>query len=580
MARSTVPAPEKTSDKSPDKSQETDLKKINILPIRSKFEVYKTKFATEEKPTFDSILALYQGHAWEDKGVKSPLSVPKALTESEMMKTSVNLAFAILETARSTLVPTEVETTCTYPGSSNTDPLALAQQQILDRDIRNTDLVGEIARFVEDGVLFGRWILKVGWDAKEGTPYAKLADINAMIFDLEAKRQADIRFFGECTPLSKSEFMKRIANGVYPAWAEDVVAAAYPEWLRRNNEEPTAQEQQCNVWYNVYEYYDIENSLVYHFADGHDHPLLVDKLVYNPYILDFFNDNKQDCRGLSEIALIANNNIELNVLSTMLLEIVRTTIPKVLADKGHVDSDEIADAQDSPIGTVSLMTVPQGKTLRDLFYEYPQPQAPNMLMPLVERLWQNIMFVSALADAQRGQVTGAKTATELAMLDAQLKNRLKSRQMKIDKTITKVLEMYWYLRTIFGKEIDVWVDGKNTKVKPEDFPKMTTIKLQPYAPTATNQAIIREMWMGQYPLLKQDPNIDQALLTQEYLKVMNMPSGLFKPAPPPPAAAPEPVPPGGPAMLPAAPVMPDTGATEGPVVPSPESVNPDAPFKN
>ena len=563
---------------------------LNILPLRERYRLHVARFENEEKPQWDSILALYSGEMWQRSG---PLKLPDAFLESEMVKTSVNIIFAIVETGKGVLVPDDPQVTV-REYKDDFSPNALAKESKLNHALREGDLEGEMDMATEDAILYGRMVLKVGWDHETRLPYSRECDLNSVFFDLEARRVADIRYWMECTPLSKTEFFKRIENGTYPEWARAVCPQAYPQWLRKQMEDPSRTVLEENSWYIVYEYYDVEHAKTYHFCDGSDRALLYEDMVYVPYILDFFNSNKKDCRGLSEIGLVANNQMEVNVLSSMLLEIVRTTIPRLLADPAIVDEAALTESQNAPIGSISMVGTMGGKTLEQGLHNMPQPQAPTMLIPLVERLWQSIMFVSALADAQRGQVTGAKTATELAFIDAQLKNRLHKRQRKVLRVVKKVAELYLYLMSLYD-DTDTTViakDGRPVQVGWDMLQGKAKIQVVPFSPQATTREVLKERWMSLYPAMANDPLFDAVEVRREFLSIMELPDRLL--AKTPPAALPGPgQAPGenplamttgpGPRLAPMpnmnAAVVPPTPADGGPVVPSPSSVNPNPPLE-
>ena len=68
----------------------------------------------------------------------------------------------------------------------------------------------------------------------------------------------------------------------------------------------------------------------------------------------------------------------------------------------------------------------------------PQPQNPQGVQEFVARQEDDAAFISALAEAARGQVVGARTATEMAIIDAQMRTRLATRE-GISTTQSKML---------------------------------------------------------------------------------------------------------------------------------------------
>ena len=200
----------------------------------------------------------------------------------------------------------------------------------------------------------------------------------------------------------------------------------------------------------------------------------------------------------------------------------------------------------------------------------PQPAAPNMLQPLMAQLQNDIAYVSALAEAQRGQVTGAKTATELAFIDAQLKNRLQGRQKVVERTIQRIANLFLFLMSRYQD------DGQPPKVKTQEgwvevtrdalaLPG-TRFEVVPYSATPSNREVIRERFKELYPILAQDPAYDPQKVRAYFLDVMDLPSDFLLPPAPPTPPGPPAMPPGAPPGLPAMPVAPPTDMPQAPML--------------
>ncbi len=515
------------------------------------------RFQAEDKPVFDSILQLYQGRFWSAEG---PLAVPGIFAESEMVKSSVNLVFSVAETSKSVLVPPNPQVTLRDEANELSLP-AKATERGVNKALREANLVQELAMYVDDIVLFGRGVLKTGWDTTENLPWVRLVDINALQFDHEAKRVQDIRYWVECVALSERALNDRIESGLYPKEVKDYLRKSrYPDWLRRLDDDPNLYLQQTETWYVVYEYYDAENKRTYHWSLDTDCILLETDLLRVPYHMGFFNHNKKDCGGLSEILLVASNQAELNILMSMLLEVVRKSIPGVAFDTRKVTSDDVEKMSEAPVGAfVGVKLEGDNATLDNTFRDLPQPQAPNMLVPLIDMMWRNITFVSALADAQRGAVSGAKTATELAFIDAQLKNRLSSRQRVVDAAVVSIAHNFLYLMAQYSddeKALTIKMGDEVVQVT-RDLLNSAPVKFDmvPYSATPTNREVIRERFLAQiYPAMKGDPAFDQMKLAMYFLEVAGLPSDLLAPPAPvqppgPPPGTPPAVPPGLPPEL-------------------------------
>ena len=135
---------------------ETDVQKRLAQRRELILNLYK-KHEADDKTVFDNILTLYQGKFWDKNG---PLSLPGRFTESDLVKSSINLVFAITESSRSVLIPTNPQVTL-RDGANDADRRALLQEKAVNQALRNANLAEELGMWVDDVVLFGRGIFKV-----------------------------------------------------------------------------------------------------------------------------------------------------------------------------------------------------------------------------------------------------------------------------------------------------------------------------------------------------------------------------------------------------------------------------------
>jgi hypothetical protein len=292
----------------------------------------------------------------------------------------------------------------------------------------------------------------------------------------------------------------------------------------------------------VYEVYDVEAGRVVHIHPDNPQPLMEDALVYVPFSLLTLNSNGEDCRGLSEISLISDNQEELNHIRTYLLNIARLSIPKVAYDSTAAQSEDMAMAQEAPVGSLTGIRTTNGQPLSSVFHPWPMPEPPAALFEMAASLEKSIATVSALADAQRGQVTGARTATELALVEGQLRNRLASRQRRIDTVTIDVAQkmallVAKYMRT--EKVVQLTGYGEPKTVYPQTLDGVKAqFKVVPYSPMESNRAVLQEQFKAAMQFLMSNPMVDQVEVTKQFLEVFSLSPRLFK-GPPPPAMPPE-----------------------------------------
>lgn len=519
-------------------------------------------FENGDKKINDDLLRMYQGKFWTEE---------TGASESDLLKTSVNLTFAITETALSTLVPPNPQVT------------ALARSPMVEDRIKATEAFAnfcldasnyrdEQTLYTFDAVTYGRGVTKTSWSTKTDLPVVRSVDTRGFFFDLSARRESDMRYMIETTLVGEDEFR---ARGYDAAKAAEVEPDTYPKWMLRNLNSSVNRNDLKNFqrWVTVYEIYDLERGKVVHMAANSDTILMEDDLLYNPYDIATLNYNGEDCRGQSEIALISPNQEELNHLLTYWLNIVKHSVPKGMFDPSNLDAEQLAKAIAAPLGSWSPVAGRNNVPIAQSLGAFPMPQVPTDALALIDKVWSNIEVVSALAAAQRGQVTGARTATELALIEGQLRNRLSSRTRKLDRITESVAgKMLFLAQRFMSEEKLVQITGREGwhPVHPDTLVGVNAaFKMQPYSPIETNRMVVQEQLTELFKILANNPAIDQRKLARVMIDSFDNPylrnRDVFLPEQPP---APPPAPPGvDPSAAPAPPapgIDPRAPATEVP----------------
>ena len=476
-----------------------------------------------DKAMMDQLLRYYQGKFYTSETGQS---------ESDLERTSVGLTFAIVETALTSLVSPNPAITAVARNRAEEERIR-ACEAFVNNALDASNYRQEQGLYVFDSVLYGRGITKTAWSAKKDNPVVRATDVRTTFFDLTARRPDDIRYWIEATLLSSTQFKERIRINDYASWAGEINPDAYPKWMLTDTGATVDRESLKNYqkWHVVYEIHDLEADKVVHIIPGDPRPVMVDKLVYNPYDLTTLNTNGEDCRGLSEIALISPNQEEVNNLLTYWLNIVRACVPKGVYDPGELDGEQLGAAAKAGLNTWSPIRRVGGKSkgpLSDAIGMFPMPQVPPEALALLDKVWNNITIVSALAEAQRGQVTGARTATELALIEGQLRNRLSGRQKRIDAITSSVAEKMLLLMQKYKKNDEVLqqtgVDGWSA-VSPDTLEGVkAAFKVVPYTAMESNRAVVQEqfkefmMWAGK------NPACDQRKLLQATVDIFDNPA--------------------------------------------------------
>jgi len=551
----------------------SEMPSTNWLEVASQ---HVNAFRTREKRAYDRAMAYVNGNAWSD--------VLAGESEVNIQRTSTNLLFPIVETAMTTLVPRNPQLVLKPRGPAPGD-FVQGGQALINYFFEACRFRRGLSRSVYHTVMNGIGIQKTTWDVENDRAVSTFVDPRNYFCDMTAQVEEDLKYEIEATLLSKKEMEDRVAAGLYPESALACAADQYPTWMLPDkrpdngiegsgNTRETKQLINYQSWYLVYEVYDREHGVVYHYTPQSERPLLADELIYRPYDHLTFNYNGENCRGVSEIGLLLDNQREYNWTESYLLTILRASIPGIWYDKKMTTTDkEQARAIQMAVGGMAGVDVPSNKNVGEMFFNKPLPMVPPLADQMMAGKRQAIAEVSALAAAQRGQTVGAKTATELAFIKAATQDRLSSRQGDIFDLITRTgAKQYLLAQRYMRKERLVQVTGSDTwvTVDPASLEGMhANFEMSSYSAIETNPAVRAESLRASWDVLSTNPLLSQKRLTEEFLRAQELPMTLMlteeelaqqaQTAQPPPGGAPGGPPPPAPVdpTQPAPPTIPN-----------------------
>jgi hypothetical protein len=204
---------------------------------------------------------------------------------------------------------------------------------------------------------------------------------------------------------------------------------------------------------------------------------------------------------------------------------------------GTISEEDLNKAVEAASGSfvgISPTNAEGIRSLGTLFYEMPMPQVPVGVENFIGRQEADAAFISALAEAARGQVAGARTATEMAIIDAQMRTRLATREGHINTALEDVAEKCFYLSKKYMKEAKlVRVSGHEgwSEVTLADIREVdVNFSMVSYNPIRQNPSVLAETLLKLFPLLAQDPNVNKRMLMEELITGVGLPSKLLIPA--------------------------------------------------
>ena len=481
-------------------------------------------YKRSEKKQFDKARRFYRG----DFFTSSDSDLDTSRNHSFLC--SKNLIYAIADTAVSALLGPNpnVAAIASTPKSQDS---ASSVTGLLEYIFRVNRFRRKAATALIDAVLCKRGVFKTGWDADRDIPIVRAVNPSSLFFDLTARDPDDIRYWIEATVISFEEFKDRVRSGLYKAeLVKDVEPDRFPKWLMDHNQHSdTQQVRDAFKWVTVYEYYDRERGVIQHYIKQADAVVFEDKIDYIPYSMFSLNQSGIDCLGLSEVQLVLKQQETINDLLTHMKQITYLQIPRILYDSGRITEEDLNKAVEASAGSFVGINPSNSESLRSLgtiFYEMPQPQNPQGVQEFVARQEDDAAFISALAEAARGQVVGARTATEMAIIDAQMRTRLATREGHLNDAIEDVARKAFYLSKKYMREprlIRVAGDRRWAELAHKDLRDIEVdFEMVSYNPIRKNPSVMIESLLQIVPFLAENPNVDMRKLTEEIISGMGL----------------------------------------------------------
>ena len=499
--------------------------------LSSLIDKHLSFYERTEKQAFDKARRFYRGDYWSG-GANADLQ-----DSTNSLLCSKNLVYAIADTAVSALLGPN-PSVAANPRNPRSEEAAPAINGFMDYVLQANKMRRRAATALVDAVLCKRGIFKTGWSSVEDRPVIRAIDPSTLFFDLTVRDPDDIRYWLEATVMPWTEFKERVASGRYKSdKLSDIRPDRYPKWMLDKDQQKQREAVRDSFqWVTVWEYYDRETNIVQHYVKQADAVVFEDKIDYIPYSMFSLNHSGVDCLGLSEVQLILDQQQSVNDLLTHWKQITYLMIPRIMYDAGRITEEDLNKAVESSTGAFVGIAPENSETLRNLgslFYPMPMPEAPMGVKEFVARQEDDAAFVSALAEAARGQVTGARTATEMAIIDAQMRNRLATREGHLNDAIGDVASKCLYLSSLYMSDPKV---VRVTGEKRWDTVTLDSIadvevdfEMATHHPMRKNPGVVIESILQLLPLLTQSPHIDVRKLMEEIIHGMGMPSSVLTP---------------------------------------------------
>jgi hypothetical protein len=234
--------------------------------------------------------------------------------------------------------------------------------------------------------------------------------------------------------------------------------------------------------------------------------------------------------------LVLDQQETVNDLLTHWKQITYLMIPRILYDAGRISEEDLNKAVEASTGSF-VGIAPENsealRTLATLFYEMPMPMAPTGVKEFIMRQEDDAAFVSALAEAARGQVTGARTATEMAIIDAQMRTRLATREGHINDALEDVAAKAFYLSRKYMSEPKMVRVAGGRRWEAVSLETIRDVEMDfemvSYNPIKQNPSVMAETLMQLIPFFMQNPNVDIRRFTEEVVQGLGLPNKILMP---------------------------------------------------
>jgi hypothetical protein len=487
-------------------------------------------YKRSEKSMFDKARRFYRGDffALSDSGMTDG---------ARNFLCSKNMIYAIADTAVSALLGPH-PSVAAVGRTPNSQDAAVDVTGLMDYVLETNRFRRKASTALIDAVLCKRGIFKTGWDDKRDIPIIRAVNPSQVFFDLTVRDTDDIRYWLEATVISYEEFKRRVDSGQYDkSKLQDVNPDRYPKWLLDPNQQSSTNSlRDAFEWITIWEYYDREKGIMQHYVKQADAVVFEQKIDYIPYSMFTLNQSGVDCLGLSEVQLVLNQQETINDLLTHMKHITYLMIPRILFDSGRITEEDLNKAVEASAGSF-VGVAPQNsealRSLASLFYEMPMPDNPMGVKEFIARQEDDAAFISALAEAARGQVTGARTATEMAIIDAQMRTRLATREGHLNDAIEDVAKKSFFLCKKYMRDTKMvrvagnrkWADLNHKKIRDINV----DFEMVSYNPIRQNPSVVAETMLQVLPFLMENPNINVRELTEEVVNGLGLPQRIVLP---------------------------------------------------
>ena len=498
--------------------------------LRTLVDQHRRHYEKTEREGVETARRLYLGDSW-GRGV-----VGGQTTDSDRrMFASKAIIYAIADTAMSSLVgPTP--RVAPMPTNPKANAAVSAVGGLMDWVFRANRMRRRISTSLIDAILAKRGCFKTSFDDAKGQPVIRAIDPTTLFFDLTVRDPDDISYWLEATVIPWKRFVDLRDRGVYSSdKIGDVKPDRYPRWLLDSN----WTQQQTGVldaqrYVVIWEYYDVERGRAVHYAERNDVTLFEDSISYMPYSMYSLNPSGVDCSGISEVQLLLNSQRTVDDLLTLWKRIAYLQVPKTFFDAGRIAEDSINDMVRANVGAYIPLhpraSMSPDARFSNLFFAAPVPEVPIGVKEMIAKTEDDMAFTSGLVEAARGRITGARTATEMAIVDAWTQTRLSARTSNMNEAIEDAARKAFYLckRSLPAEKLVRVSGGRFAPISVATLADVDMdFEMVAYNALRRNPAVVLDTLVQMLPVFANAPNVVIPALIETISDLLALPSERF-----------------------------------------------------
>jgi len=393
----------------------------------------------------------------------------------------------LLESAQATIVPPDLNFTLSKDETGKLNFAPETAEKWLNNLKKNQDWISEFRRACILALLTGRCFLYVAKEVQftantknarsTAVPAIRVAHYEEVFFPRTTQRKRELPWVASrrCT-------YGRTLALLYPNRKEDIKKATDPAGL-----------------VEVVEIVDrIDRQIIRYMRKDQANPLeiITGKDYWDPWVFATLGDDATSVLGVSSFRSAAKMAANISVIFQRLLEIVNMQIPVQFADSGQLDEAALAQIASADPGDIInvKVRVPEGGSPIPILQNAPSVEINPQMVQIYQLSKQELSYLTGISDIQRGQSVGARTATEISLIEMQTRSVGLMRQVSLYDAFKRAGAMCLALDECSyptQDDVDLYLDR---------------LDLSAASASELNRAVLAERFAGQIlPFVQQNP---------------------------------------------------------------------------